>query len=224
MGMDISGVNNQLAQYYGVNNRSTYQVASKKEDNKGEKAGATVEISGDGQKAYHDSQKVTEDGTVTAKNTDPYATAKMSASDRSALVKQLQADQEQRTQSMIDMVRSVLGQQSSFASATDEGIWKLLAGGDYTVDAQTKADAQAAIGEDGYYGIKQTSERLFEFAQALAGDDVDKMKEMQEAVHKGFKMATGTWGKDLPQICQDTLSAVDQKFEDYYDSKNSVEA
>ena len=62
---------------------------------------------------------VAADGTVTAKNTDPYATAKMSASDRSALVKQLQADQEQRTQSMIDMVRSVLGQQSSFASATD---------------------------------------------------------------------------------------------------------
>ena len=218
MGMDIAGVNNQLAQYYGVNNSRTYQAKSKKEDNKGEKAGATVEISGDGQKAYQ------EDGTVTAKKTDPYATAKMSESDRSALVKQLQADQEQRTQSMINMVRSVLGQQSSFASATDEGIWKLLAGGDYTVDAQTKADAQAAIGEDGYYGIKQTSERLFEFAQALAGDDVDKMKEMQEAVHKGFKMATGTWGKDLPQICQDTLSAVDQKFKDYYDSKNSVEA
>ena len=51
MGMDISGVNNQLAQYYGVNNSRTYQAKSKKEDNKGEKAGATVEISGDGQKA-----------------------------------------------------------------------------------------------------------------------------------------------------------------------------
>ena len=218
MGMDVSGVNSQAARYYGVSSH-TYQAA-KKMDEKAKDAGATVEISGDGQKAYNDSQKVSAD-KVTVK--DPYATAKKSQTDRAAVVKQLQADQEQRTQSMLNMVRSVLGQQSTFASATEDGIWKLLAGGNFTVDAQTKADAQAAIAEDGYYGVKQTSERLFEFAQALAGDDVDKMKQMQEAVHKGFKMATATWGKELPQISQDTISAVDKMFEDYYNSKNTVE-
>lgn len=46
--------------------------------------------------------------------------------------------------------------------------------GDFTVDAATKAQAQKDISEDGYYGVKQTSERLFDFASALAGDDVER--------------------------------------------------
>ena len=155
-----------------------------------------------------------------------YSINKMSAEDRANLVQQLKADQESRQQNLLNIVQQMLGGQAkSYAYANgDESIWKFLASGKFTVDPATKAQAQADIAEDGYWGVKQTSQRLFDFASALAGDDVDKMKEMQEAVHKGFKMATGTWGKDLPQICQDTLSAVDQKFKDYYDSKNSVEA
>ena len=58
---------------------------------------------------------------------------------------------------------------------------KLQGSGNFTVDAATKAQAQKDIGEDGYWGVKQTSQRLFDFASALAGDDVDKMKEMQAA-------------------------------------------
>jgi len=46
---------------------------------------------------------------------------------------------------------------------------------------------------------------------------------MQKAVEKGYKMATGEWGRELPEICKNTLDAVNQKFEDYYNSKNPVE-
>lgn len=227
MGMDVTGVNSQLSQYYGVSNSRTNQTAAKSEEEKNASQGATVEISGDGQKAYSESKKVTEDGTVTAKGAeeskDPYSVSKMSKEDRAALVKQLQADQDQRAQSLINMVRNVLGQQTKYASASDDSIWRFLADGNYTVDAQTKADAQAAIAEDGYYGVKQTSERLFEFAQALAGDDVEKMKDMQAAIEKGYKLATGSWGKELPEICKNTLDAVNQKFDDYYNSKEVAE-
>lgn len=93
------------------------------------------------------------------------------------------------------------------------------ASGDYTVDAATKAQAQKDISEDGYWGVKQTSHRLFDFACALAGDDVDKMKEMQAAVEKGFKQATGAWGRELPSICKDTFDATNKLFDDYYASK-----
>ena len=51
---------------------------------------------------------------------------------------------------------------------------------------------------------------------ALAGDDADKMKEMQAAVEKGFQQAGAAWGGDLPSICGDTRSAVGKLFEDYY--------
>ncbi len=65
----------------------------------------------------------------------------------------------------------------------------------------------------------KTFQRLFDFASALAGDDVDKMKEMQAAMEKGFKQATKSWGHKLPSISQDTLSAANKLFDDYYNSK-----
>ena len=97
----------------------------------------------------------------------------------------------------------------------------MLASGNFTVDANTRAQAQKDIAEDGYWGVTQTSQRLFDFASALAGDDVDKMKEMQKAMEKGFKKATGAWGKDLPEISSKTLDAANKLFEDYYKSKES---
>lgn len=45
---------------------------------------------------------------------------------------------------------------------------------------------------------------------------MEKMKEMQAAVEKGFEQATGAWGKELPSICGDTHSAVTQLFDEYY--------
>ena len=152
-----------------------------------------------------------------------YSINKMSAEERAELVKQLKAEDESRQQNLINIVKQMLSQQATTfgqANGESEDIWKFLASGDYTVDAETKAQAQADIAEDGYYGVKQTSQRLFDFASALAGDDVEKMKEMQKAMEKGFKLATKAWGKELPEICQKTLDAANKMFEDYYASKN----
>lgn len=154
-----------------------------------------------------------------------YKVNKMSAEEREALVDKLKADQEARQQSLISLVQSMMSKQTeTFGIATDdESIWKFLASGKYEVDAETKAKAQADIAEDGYYGVKQTSERLFDFASALAGDDVEKMKEMQAAMEKGYKQAEKTWGGELPEISKKTLEAANKLFEDYYASKKQVE-
>ena len=45
------------------------------------------------------------------------------------------------------------------------------------------------------------------------------MKVMQAAVEKGFKQATGAWGRELPSICKDTFDATNKLFDDYYASK-----
>ena len=42
-----------------------------------------------------------------------------------------------------------------------------------------------------------------------------------EAVEKGFKEATKSWGRTLPDISQDTYSAVMDKFDKYFASKNT---
>ena len=152
-----------------------------------------------------------------------YSINKMSASDRAALVQQLKQDQENRQQSLISLVHDMMnGQAKSYSLATgDDSIWRLLSSGTFTVDAATKAQAQADIAEDGYWGIAQTSQRLFDFASALAGDDVEKMQKMQQAMEKGFKQATAAWGKSLPEISQKTLEAANKLFEDYYKSKEA---
>lgn len=134
--------------------------------------------------------------------------------DRSAIIAQLKADAEARTQQMTDLVRQMMGQQGATLGKADS-IWSFLANGDFTVDAATKAQAQKDIAEDGYWGVEQTSQRIFDFAMALTGGDAEKMEEMREAFETGFKQATGTWGKELPEISQKTYDATQKLFDDY---------
>ena len=148
-----------------------------------------------------------------------YSINKMSEEDRAKLVEQLKADQASREASFLNIIQQTLGGQVKTFAMTSEEMWKKLASGDFTVDEATKKQAQEDISEDGYWGVKQTSQRLFDFASALAGDDPEKMKTIQEAMQKGFDEATKTWGKDLPDISKNTLEAANKLFEDYYKSK-----
>ncbi len=149
-----------------------------------------------------------------------YSINKKSPADRAAIVQQMKQAEEDQRNKLLEIVRKTLeGQVSAFGKATDDSFWKRLAGGNFKVDAATKAQAQKDISEDGYYGVKQTSQRLFDFASALAGDDVEKMKKMQKAMEKGFSLATGAWGRELPSICNETLKAANKLFDDYYKSK-----
>ena len=146
---------------------------------------------------------------------DTAVTKKMSDSERSALVKSLKDDLNNQMSRFTNMMMRTFQKQGITAAKGDD-FWKQIASGNFTVDAQTKADAEAAISEDGYWGVKQTSARIFDFAKALAGDDPDKMKKMQDAVEKGFKQAEDAWGGSLPGICGDTKSAINKLFDDYY--------
>ena len=93
----------------------------------------------------------------------------------------------------------------------------IAAGQDVTVevDEETRLKAQEEIGEDGYYGVKQTSQRILDFAKALSGGDPSKIDMLEEAFKKGFKMAEDLWGGKLPDISYDTYDAVMQGFDDW---------
>lgn len=130
------------------------------------------------------------------------------------LVAKLKADAEQRTSQMRSLVEQMmLKQGSTFGIANSDSMWKFLAGGNFTVTAAAKAQAQADIAEDGYWGVKQTSDRILDFAKALTGGDPEQIDKMRKAFEKGFKQATGTWGKDLPSISSSTYDAVMEKFD-----------
>ena len=148
-----------------------------------------------------------------------YSINKMSKEERANLVSQLKADQEYRQNQLVGIVSQMMTGQTNTLAKTDD-IWKFLASGNFTVTPEVKAQAQKDIAEDGYWGVTQTSQRLFDFASALAGDDESMMKKMESAMEKGFRQAMGAWGKELPQISQDTMDASRKLFSDYYASKS----
>ena len=132
-----------------------------------------------------------------------------------AIVAQMKQDLADRTSKMQSLVADMFAKQGqTFASSSD--MIKALANGNLKVDAATAAQAKEDISEDGYWGVKQTSDRIFDFAKALSGGDEDKMKNMLEAFKKGYEQATGAWGKELPSLCKDTYDAVEAKFKDYF--------
>ncbi|MCR5404901.1 MAG: hypothetical protein K6E91_13945 [Butyrivibrio sp.] len=139
--------------------------------------------------------------------------------DRTKIIQQLKADDALRQQQLLDIVHKMMGKQAkSYGIANvdngDDSIWKFLAKGDFTVDAATKAQAQQDISEDGYWGVKQTSSRILDFAKALAGDDPDKLEHMRSAFEKGYKQAEKTWGGELPDISKQTFDAVMKGFDE----------
>ncbi len=153
-----------------------------------------------------------------------YSINKMSAERRAQIVKQMKADQAERQNQLASIVNKMLSRQAGTAKkAEGDDIWKILAKGNLRDVAKDDIlQAQDDISEDGYYGVKQTSKRIFDFASALAGDDPEKMEEMRKAFEKGFKQATKAWGQELPGISQDTYKAVEKMFDDYADSKKVV--
>ncbi len=141
-----------------------------------------------------------------------YEKSEITKADREAIIEQLKADQEKRQEQLTQLVTNMMSKQAeTFGNATD--IWKFLAKGDFTVDEATKKKAQEDIAEDGYWGVEQTSQRIIDFAKALAGDDTEALEDMKDAFLKGYEQAEKTWGGKLPEISQKTYDAVLAKFD-----------
>ncbi len=161
-------------------------------------------------------------GVIYESSTDSTeAVASSTSKQNAAFVAQLKADAEQRAAQLQALVQQIISKQgNSYGQATD--MWQFLASGNYTVDAAAKAQAQADISEDGYWGVDKTSDRILDFAKALSGGDPEKMEEMREAFEKGYKEATSAWGKELPSISKSTYDAVMDKFDKYAEENKAA--
>ena len=196
----VTEVTNNIATTYAstVNPNS---VEEKKKDDEVKVKERAVDV-------YEKSDESTKTSAAYSKDTD-----------RTKIIQQLKADDAMRQQQLLDIVHKMMGKQAKTygvanSDSEDESIWRFLAKGDFTVDAATKAQAQADIAEDGYWGVKQTSDRILDFAKALAGDDPDKLENMRAAFEKGYKQAESTWGGELPEISKQTFDAVMKGFDE----------
>ena len=194
--MSVNGVTGASDAYstYATNTKST----ETKTDNKAETSKETTSAESTGV-VYEPSKEAS---TASAKKYKPDTN----------MIAKLKADAEARTSQLKSLVEKMISKQGdAYGKAND--IWSLLSSGNFTVDAATKAQAQADIAEDGYWGVSQTSQRILDFATALTGGDPDKIEEMRAAFEKGFKQATKTWGGSLPDISQKTYDAVMKGFD-----------
>lgn len=140
------------------------------------------------------------------------STVKKTYTQNADLVAKMKADAQSRQNQLQSIVEQLMTKQGQTYNSAN-GIWSILAGGNLKVDAATQAQAQKDIAEDGYWGVKQTSERILDFATALTGGDPDKIEEMREAFKKGYKQAEKTWGGELPDISKQTYDAVMNGFD-----------
>lgn len=170
---------------------------------------------------YNDSKKIKEDVSQDNKYDavvyEPDHRQQKTYQRDQATINRLIEEVENNSQKLKDLVEKMLIRQGQAVNkATD--IYALLREGKVKVDPKTRAQAQKDIGDDGYWGIEQTSERLLSFAKALSGGDPSKADLLIEAVKKGFSQAEKAWGGELPQLCKDTLDRTISKMESWRDS------
>lgn len=137
----------------------------------------------------------------------------------SALVAKMKADSDNRISQLRGIVEQMMSKQGATIGKADD-MWSFLAGGNFTVSADVKAQAQADIADDGYWGVNQTSDRILDFAKALSGNDKSKAQELLDAFKKGFSQATKAWGGTLPDISQRTYDKVLEKFDSWMNEED----
>lgn len=76
-------------------------------------------------------------------------------------------------------------------------------------------EASELVGENGFFGITQTSNRVADFVLSFSQDDVDILKQGREGIVKGFEEAEKLFGGELPEISyktqERTLKLIDEK-------------
>ena len=67
-------------------------------------------------------------------------------------------------------------------------------------------EAAELVSEDGFFGVKQTSERIASFVVMGASGDEEMLREGKKGILQGFDEAEKMWGGKLPDIAYETIS------------------
>ena len=115
--------------------------------------------------------------------------------------------QEGKFKSAYELLRSRL-----VSLLQDQGVaHQVSTGNEIDIASLTPEEAQALVAEDGFFGVEQTSERIFQFALGLAGNDPARFEEVLRGIEDGFSEAERIWGETLPEISYQTRDALMDK-------------
>ena len=189
--------------------QAQYQGAAKTQEKTSEPAKGT-------------SSAVVDLGTNTARASATYSRGKGLSTDQIKAFQDYKANNDnQFIQMMMNMQGNIQKQGQQFLAANNllnlsngkvtASMFELPAGG------STPQEAAAAIADGGAYSIDAVATRIFSLAEAIAGDDPEKLQEMRDAVNKGFEQAgfkfQSVTKSGLPQISHDTYDEIMSRFD-----------
>lgn len=113
-----------------------------------------------------------------------------------------------------NLVAKTLQEQGATFSLTINGV-------DKGIEDLTPEEAQGLVAEDGYFGVEQTSDRIVEFAIAMAGGDPGRLDAILKGVEQGFRDAEQAFGGTLPEISYRTYDAIREKLDHWRENSQS---
>ena len=117
-----------------------------------------------------------------------------------------------------EAVRKLLASALGKEDAGGQGFWAIRAKGIKLSEAD-RAQAQELISEDGFFGVKQTTARIMDFAKALVGEGASEKQidNMRAAVQKGFDEVARMFGgfDKLPDVTKQTYESIMKAFDDW---------
>ena len=189
--MSVNGITGSVATAAASSQVYTYQPETKaKTDSSADEVASTAQVS------KNDTSAST--GVVYSHSTDVEAAKAARENTKTykqdpQLVSKLKADAEERAKQLTDIVNQLLSDQGkTFDIANGKNLKSVFE--NLKVDPATREQAQKDIAEDGYWGVKQTSERIFDFAKALSGGDPDENKRSDLFQQSGEDVRYGLAG------------------------------
>ena len=76
-----------------------------------------------------------------------------------------------------------------------------------------KNEASELIGENGFFGINNTADRIANFIVNAAGGDPAKLQAGRKGMLRGFNEARKIWGGELPEISEKTITRATEAIE-----------
>jgi len=146
--------------------------------------------------------------TQTGNNSGPAAVYERTVRPDTATLNEIRAAVNSSTERLRELVSRLLTQQGqTWGNAFNINM--------IDIDDATRAEAASLVAEDGFWGVEQTAQRIFDFAYAISGGDPERIELLRGAVEQGFKNAERLWGGDLPEISRNTLSRVRELFDNW---------
>ena len=144
---------------------------------------------------------------ASAKTDLTYADPRLNKASQKPDIEALLEESNRKAQAIVDLILPLVEQQGLNLAKVVSGEQKLNA------DPKAIEAAKAAIAPDGEFGVQKTAERILSFAKAAIGGDPAKLDKIRAAVELGFKQAADILGGTLPEISQQTLSAIQTEFD-----------